>query len=126
ALNDILSMPNAFATSRRRSEPSRPSRERAGSVSNGSSGSRGETAAARPCRAGLLQPYQAASGGDLDRLGAAGYAQLLEQVRQVRLHCPLADVQRARDFLVRLAVGQEPERRHLARRELYPRDAFRQ
>ena len=45
---------------------------------------------------------------------------------EVGLDRALADVERGCDLLVRLAVGHQAERRHLARRQLHARHAFGQ
>src|SRR5207244_8158973 len=72
----------------------------------------------------LFEPHQPAAGRDLDRFRAAGDAELVEEMSEVGLDRPLADVQRAGNLLVRLALGPQPERRPLARRGLPARDAF--
>src|SRR5688572_28187042 len=72
----------------------------------------------------LFQAHEAAARGDLDGLRAAGHAELFEEMPEVRLDRTFADAQLSGDFLVRLAVGEQPQRRQLARRELDVRDAF--
>src|SRR5438132_12874509 len=61
----------------------------------------------------LFDPDEAAAHGDLDRLGAAGDAELLEEMSEVRLDRALADRELGGDFLVRSAVGHQLQRRHL-------------
>src|SRR5947207_11878104 len=72
----------------------------------------------------LFETHETAARRDLDRFGAARHAQLFEQMTEMRLHGALADLERAGNFLVRLAIGHQPERGHLSWCELDTGDAL--
>src|SRR4051794_24410897 len=97
-------------------------RTTASSRCGGSSG-RDRFGCGESCRRSRSRSDQAGLVGEHDELDAVAQAELLEDVRDVRLHGGVGDDERRGDLGVREALGDEPEDLLLARGELV--DALR-